>query len=147
MWQELNPPVEWIREGLATVVEHYTIKDDKIIGLYGYRLTRLRRGIAEGNVRPFRQLLSMSFGEFASGKPGLHYAQARFLMLYLQERGLLSDFYRGYRANVQNDRTGQKLLEKLLGKPIDEIQKDVLEWTKGLKDERLAPPRDPESDN
>jgi hypothetical protein len=62
MWQELNPPVEWIREGFAAVFEHYTIKDNTLLGLHGYRLERLRRGLAEGNTKPFSQLITFNNG-------------------------------------------------------------------------------------
>jgi predicted metalloprotease with PDZ domain len=66
----------------------------------------------------------------------LHYAQARFLFLYLQHKGLLAEFYKQYRVNVHTDPSGGKLLEKLLGKPIAEIEKDVFKWIETLKDER-----------
>lgn len=44
-----------------------------------------------------------------------HYAQARYLCYYLQEKGLLTKFYREFVANVKSDPTGFKTLKRVLG--------------------------------
>ena len=66
----------------------------------------------------------------------LHYSEARYFCMYLQENGLLEKYYKKFRGNYDKDKTGRKFLEELLGKKLDEIQKDWLKWVKTLKYER-----------
>jgi hypothetical protein len=50
----------------------------------------------------------------------------------MQERGVLRNFYRAYRDNFKNDKTGAKALQKVLGKSVSEIEKEWLKWVEGL---------------
>ena len=54
-------------------------------------------------------------------------------MLYLQHKDVLKKFYKRYRDNFKNDRTGEKALVKLLGKPLEDIEKDWLAWVLRLR--------------
>ena len=45
------------------------------------------------------------------------YAQARYLCLYLQEKGLLHRYYDAFSAGVAADPTGYKTLVRVLGDP------------------------------
>jgi hypothetical protein len=41
----------------------------------------------------------------------MNYAQARYLLMYLQEKRLLTTYYARFRANFAEDPTGLKTLE------------------------------------
>ena len=90
------PP--WLNEGLGSLFEQSGERDDHIIGLTNWRLAGLQRAIAADAVPPFRMLTALGTGAFYADDTGVHYAQSRYLMYYLQEHGLLRDFYRRFRA-------------------------------------------------
>jgi hypothetical protein len=60
---------------------------------------------------------------------GINYAQARYLMMYLQETGKLRDFYLQCRDHHSDDSTGLKTLEKLISpQPLDEFDAAWRRW-------------------
>jgi hypothetical protein len=62
----------------------------------------------------FKMLCGTSTYEFYSEDPGSNYAQARYLCYYLQQQGLLREYYRQFRRNVRNDPTGYETLKTIL---------------------------------
>ena len=56
----------------------------------------------------------MSDTEFYKEATGTNYAQARYLLYYLQEKRLLVKFYKEFAANANTDPTGYKTLQKVL---------------------------------
>jgi len=60
---------------------------------------------------------------------GLNYAQVRYFCLYLQERGLLSHFYRKFRSAVGDDPSGLNTLCELLGvSSCAAVEHDFHKW-------------------
>ncbi len=106
----------WFNEGLASLYEQSSERKGKILGLTNWRLKGLKEAIRRGNTVPFEKLLSTSTNQFYNDSRGVHYAQARYLCYYLQEKGLLRKFYREFRAGWKEDPTGSKSLKKVLGK-------------------------------
>ena len=53
--------------------------------------------------------------EFYDDPQGTNYAQARYILYYLQEKGALVRFYRDARAHRLQDPTGYKALVSALG--------------------------------
>jgi len=82
----------WLNEGLASLYEQSSERDGRIIGLPNWRLEGLQRALARGPIMPFAKLVQTSDAQFRDDDEGLHYAQARYLMQYLQEEGLLQEF-------------------------------------------------------
>jgi len=107
------PP--WLNEGLGSLFEQSAELDGRIIGLTNWRLAGLQRAIAEKRVPSFRALTAYGDGAFYADDTGVHYAQARYLMYFLQERGLLRDFYRQFRSARAKDPTGYQTLMAVLG--------------------------------
>jgi hypothetical protein len=105
----------WFSEGLASLYERSTEKNGHIWGLPNWRLESLRRAIEERRLPSFAQMTSDSDQRFYDSLTG--YAQARFLCLYLQDRGLLRRFYFEFLANHPSDPTGYNTLMRLLGSP------------------------------
>jgi hypothetical protein len=108
----------WFNEGLASLYEASTSHDGHIKGLINWRLTGLETAIRQHTLLPFEKLMALSHSEFyeSAGNTiaGEHYAQARYLCYYLQEKGLLVPFYREFSANSKTDPTGLRSLKKVL---------------------------------
>ena len=65
---------------------------------------------------------------------GLNYAQARYLMLYLQEKRLLRTYYREFRDHAKEDPTGVKSLEAVIApQSLKAFEKQWRAWASGLR--------------
>src|SRR5687768_9905777 len=116
------PP--WFNEGLGSLYEQCGDRNGHIMGSTNWRLAGLQRAIKAGNVPSFKALMSMTNAEFYNEDRGTNYAQARYLFYYLQERGLLIDFYKQFVANQKEDPSGLKTLKKVLGEEdLEEFKK------------------------
>lgn len=107
------PP--WLNEGMGSLYEQCHEHKGSIRGLTNWRLAGLQEAIREKRVPSFQTLTSMNETDFYQKDKGTNYAQARYLLYYLQEKGLLVKFYRELTAHVKNDPTGYKTLQKVLG--------------------------------
>ena len=122
----------WFNEGLASLYEQSSEQNGHIRGLVNWRYTGLEQDIKAGKLISFRQLTATSDNDFYGGpdNPNYsdHYAQARYLCYYLQEKGLLVKFYREFSANARTDPTGYESLKRVLGMTdMDKFQK---QWEK-----------------
>ncbi len=106
---------DWFNEGLGSLYEHSGVRDGRIVGLTNWRLDGLQQAILHGELPSFRRLTSNP--RFYGDDPGTNYAQARYLLQYLQERGLLVSYYKTFRANRGRDPTGYRTLKRALGGP------------------------------
>lgn len=111
------PP--WFNEGLASLYEQSVEKGAHIYGLTNWRLKGLQAMIKSGELISFQKLTSMNEDEFYNNndkyKYNDNYAQARYLCYYLQEKGLLTKYYREFIANAKTDPTGYNTLKNILG--------------------------------
>ena len=114
----------WFNEGLGSLYEQSHERKGQIIGLTNWRLAGLKRVIREGKLPSFKELTSMSNRAFYTSHRGDNYAQARYLLYYLQERGLLRKYYRLFLANRKTDPTGYRTLQAVLG------EKDMAKFQK-----------------
>lgn len=105
----------WFNEGLGSLYEQSGTRDGRIYGYTNWRLAGLQQGLRSGVVPSFKTLTGMSRSEFYREATSTNYSQARYLCYYLQEKGLLRDFYREFSSNVTNDPTGYRSLQKVLG--------------------------------
>jgi len=132
----------WLNEGLGSLYEACGEQDGHIHGFVNWRLPGLQQAIKDGRIRPFEELTSMDPNTFYSDTRGVNYAQSRYLLYYLQEKGLLADFYRLFHAQQKNDPTGYKSLVSILGSPnMDRFQKSWQKYVLKLNEEfslRLA---------
>jgi hypothetical protein len=105
----------WLNEGLGSLFEQSGERDGRIVGFTNWRLAGLQQAIARASVPSIRALTALDDAAFYGRDSGTHYAQARYLLYYLQERGLLRDFYQAFRAARTKDPTGYQTLVKTLG--------------------------------
>ena len=117
----------WLNEGLGSLYEGVTEKDGRIWGVPNWRLRGLKEGLRAGQVPSFATLFASTAAEFYDMDHG--YGQARYLCLWLQERGLLVDFYEKLRAGGDPTKT----LEQLTGKKLDAFQREWQPWVLGLR--------------
>jgi hypothetical protein len=110
----------WFNEGLGSLYEQSGTVDGHIYGYTNWRLRGLQNGLTKKIVPTFKALTSMTDREFYKEATGTNYAQARYLMYYLQEKKLLVKYYKEFTANAKTDPTGYKSLQKVLG------QRDML---------------------
>ena len=132
------PP--WLNEGLGSLYEQSGEEDGHIRGYTNWRLPGLQRAIRRGGLISFQKLLAMDGRAFYDDDRGNNYAQARYLCYYLQERGLLTRFYREFYSNRSADPTGFETLQKVLKETdMDAFQKRWEQFVLGLAEERLTP--------
>lgn len=105
----------WLNEGLGSLYEQSAERDGRIVGLTNWRLAGLQRAIRAEGLKTFRDLLATTDTAFYDDDHGHHYAQARYLCYYLQERGLLTKFVRAFMVDHAADPTGFDTLRRTLG--------------------------------
>jgi hypothetical protein len=120
------PP--WLNEGLGSLYEQSGEVDGHIHGYPNWRLPGLQTAIRAGTVPSFKSLTALDPQGFYSEDKGTNYSQARYLCYYLQERGLLTKFYREFYAHQKEDPTGYKSLQNILG--VADMNAFKQEWEK-----------------
>ena len=120
----------WFDEGLASLYEQSYQRNGQIAGLLNWRLPVLKAGLQASHFVPLQQLLSTSTEEFYEDPQGMHYAEARYLCYYLQEKHLLRTFYREFKKNHSADPTGIKTLLRVVDE--DSLQEFQAQWLEFL---------------
>jgi len=77
----------------------------------------------------FEKLMSTNDREFYDGD-ATNYAQARYLCYWLQEKGVLRDYYHSFVENAADDPEGIKTLKKILG--TEDLVKFQTQWEKDV---------------
>jgi hypothetical protein len=110
------PP--WFNEGLASLYEQSVERNGRIRGRINWRLKGLEQSIQARETISFQKLMAMNDAQFygeAGGRYNQHYAQARYLCYYLQEKNLLKPFYHQFVARAKQDPSGFQTLKRVLG--------------------------------
>lgn len=107
------PP--WLNEGLGSLFEQCGERDGHIVGFTNWRLRELKAAIPDGRVPSFRDLTAMDAYAFYGPGSSVHYAASRYLLYYLQERGLLVRYYRSFYEGREADATGYATFSRVLG--------------------------------
>jgi uncharacterized SAM-binding protein YcdF (DUF218 family) len=124
------PP--WLNEGLGSLYEQCGEEDGHIHGYVNWRLPGLQRALKAGEVGSFKDLMAMDVNTFYGDTRGVNYAQARYLLYYLQQKGLLFTFYKNFHANQKTDPTGYQTLKSVLRESdMDQFQR---KWQKFVLD-------------
>ena len=128
----------WFNEGLGSLYEQSGEIDGHIHGFTNWRLAGLQKGIKKKIVPTFKTLTEKSGAEFYNDNTGVNYAQARYLCYYLQQKKLLTKYYKDFLANHKTDPTGYKTLQKTIGeRDINAFQRKweafVLKLTVGFE--------------
>jgi hypothetical protein len=123
----------WIMEGLCSLVEDYdTDKEGHLHPAPSWRSNIVKRLEKLGQLAPIEDIAKLSPVKFAQA-PLAKYAQSRTIFLYLYNMGKLKDWYVEYTTNYREDVSGVKAIEKVLGKPIKEVNKEYRAWVRKLE--------------
>ena len=109
------PP--WFNEGLGSLYEQSGERDGRIVGFTNWRLAGLQTAIKGKTLPDFMTLCGYDRDKFYNSDKGNNYGQARYLLYYLQEKGLLGAFYKRFMETRKDDPSGYKALVETLGSP------------------------------
>jgi hypothetical protein len=137
----------WFNEGMGSLYEQCTVTDDgSLKGMINWRYPILMEAYNNNKLVPLKELFKTTDYEFYDKDKGTNYAQARYFCMYMQEKGILPKFYKKFRDNFEQDKTGTKFVVELLSgiptnvgeelheKTIDEIDKEWREWIPKIKE-------------
>jgi hypothetical protein len=124
----------WFNEGLASLYEQCSLgEDDTIKGHENWRLPALQKTIRADKLRPLAELIADP-RFYDKDLVGTNYAQARYLMFYLQHKGLLQTYYQAFRDGVKDDPSGLNALKKVIGpQSLDDFEKQWRAWVLTLR--------------
>ncbi|MFN0010780.1 MAG: TPR end-of-group domain-containing protein [Phycisphaerales bacterium] len=129
----------WIQEGLCSLVEDVEVAADETLRpVPSWRTNSLKALVRSGKAPSISRLLEMSQDTFVGTAPLANYALARAVFLYLADRGKLRAWYTDYTQNFREDRTGRAALERVLGKPLADIERDFRAWVRALPEVATA---------
>ncbi|MCE5325724.1 MAG: hypothetical protein LLG01_04865 [Planctomycetaceae bacterium] len=121
----------WFNEGLGSLYEQSGEQDGRICGYTNWRLPHLQKAIAAKRLPTFEKLTAMDSRTFYAGD---NYGQSRYLCYYLQQKGLLKDYYHRFYRNQAKDPTGYQALKTVLGNPdMAVFQKQWEKWVLTLR--------------
>jgi len=103
----------WFNEGLASLYEQSSYKGGKVFGMTNWRLRGLQAVIKADAMPSLEGMMQTNRSQFLGPNREVYYAQARYLMFYVQSRGLLERYYREFVAASDSDPTGIKTLLKV----------------------------------
>ena len=120
----------WFEEGLASLYEQCRVEETRLVGLPNWRLPIVREAVGDpGRYVPIGELARMDDATFYGPGSPVHYAEARYLMFYLQEQGVLERFYRALRDAPARERDPGRLLATLLKvEDVDRVDADFRAW-------------------
>ena len=107
----------WLNEGMGSLYEQSGKRNGQIVGFTNWRLAGLQKAIRAKTTVPLKTLTATTTQQFYGRGSGTHYAMARYLCYYLQQKGKLRAFYRDFQKNHATDPTGYQTLVKALGSP------------------------------
>ncbi len=122
----------WICEGFATLFESPLLTTAGLTAQPDGRLLVFQKAIRKKNTIAISELVKYEPKTFQDNAE-LCYAEARYLMLYLQDQGVLSKWYEAYKKGYDKDPSGLKAMEKVLGRKVFQIEEDWLKWAAELK--------------
>ena len=120
----------WFNEGLASLFEYPSERKGHIIGLVNWRLPGLKQEIKADTLPPLTTLLKTNSDEFYNATWDA-YAQARYLVYYLQEHDKLHEFFTKFQADT-DDKTGKTALESVLGEDLATFEPKWRKWVMTL---------------
>ncbi len=126
---------DWLNEGLASLHEQSRFRTSAggpwIEGLVNWRLAGLQEVARAGRLASLATLIENP--RFRGPGEGTNYAQARYFCLYMQQQGVLADFYRAVRRRQEADASGLESLGQVFaGVPTDELDRRFQEWVLAL---------------
>jgi C-terminal processing protease CtpA/Prc len=125
----------WLQEGLACLLEDVDVGSDGTLTIRPSWRTNIAKRLAKmGGLTPWERLFTMDHKEFVERRPRAAYAQARAVVMFLQEQGKLVEWYRAYVAGFDEDPTGIKAMETVFAEPSAQVQREYRKWLIDLEE-------------
>ncbi len=124
----------WFNEGIASLNEKSSFKNDELTGQFSWRIISLRNALSNNSYTGLRQLMESNDDELYGKRSSFYYAQARYLLMNLQKKGLLYDYYKSFRDTYAKDNTGISQIEAVWGKNLDEIDNEYLQYIRSFEE-------------
>lgn len=119
----------WIMEGLCALPEDYDLDDaGALVPTVSWRSNTAKRMLTSGALRPLREYIALNQQQFTGTRPLGNYAVSRTVFLYLHRLGKLGEFYAAYTETYAESPSGEAALERVLGRPLDQVNKDFRIW-------------------
>ena len=127
----------WFNEGLASLHEECQLvtRDGQpaIQGVMNWRFPILLKAIQSNSLPSLLNLIQDE--QIRGDNEAINYAMARYICMFLQDRGSLRSFYRRLRDHFRVDPTGKEALqESFSGKSWDLIDFEFQSWARQLAD-------------
>jgi hypothetical protein len=123
----------WFDEGLSSLHEKSTYKNGRLVGDFSWRIIAIRRAIKEDRYTSLEKMMKTNDNELYGRYSPFYYAQSRFLLMYLQEKGLLEDYYKLFRETYHKDNTGITQLENITGKQMHTLNEEYYDYLMSFK--------------
>ncbi len=144
----------WVQEGLCSLIEDVDLITEKdgsvrVVPVASWRTNTARR-MAKINLLPkLSALMTMDEKTYMGSRALGNYAASRAFFLWLVQGGgganakqdeqadrpsRLRDWYAAYTADFKTDPTGITTTERVLGKPLAELDRDFKSWLLSLPD-------------
>ncbi len=111
-----------------------TPSPDVFVPAPSWRTNIVKRQARMGGIPTFAELAAMDHVTFSTKRPLATYANARTVLLFLFDRGLLADWYRVYTTDAEHgydaDASGLGAMEAVFGKEIEEIERIYRGWVR-----------------
>ena len=119
----------WLVEGLSTLFESSDEKDGAFTPRHNQRLAAMQAYVKANRSLAWTTMVKLNHLTFLRGAR-LCYAQARYMLFYMYEKGLLKRFYDEYTdaSGYEGDKTAQEAFEVVFGKPMAAVESDWKEW-------------------
>lgn len=122
---------DWLNEGLASLHEQSRFRDSGdgpwIEGLVNWRLKGLQEVARAGQLGSLQELVEDP--QFRGHGEGTNYAQARYFCMYMQERGVLAQFYRAFRDRHADDPRGLTALAEVFPETdLNQLNREFTDW-------------------
>ncbi len=119
----------WISEGLATLFETAKWVGDRWMPQHSYRLGIVQRAIKLNRWTPWADIMKMNQLQFMM-QAQVNYAQARYMLFFMHEKGYLKRFYDEYTnaTGYEGDKTASESYEVIFGKPLSAVERDWKAW-------------------
>jgi hypothetical protein len=123
----------WFNEGMGSLYEKCSFSMGEIRGHVNWRLPVLKKALTTGKYTSLEKLIKSGRSEFYGNNSAFNYSQARYLCMYLQETGILKQYYRKFRDSYNTDACGMTQLEEITGMSISELENKFLKWIETIE--------------
>lgn len=125
---------EWFDEGLASLHEQcdFSKEGNRLLGTSNWRVQILVSALDREQLPSLIELVGQT--RIRPDREALTYAYARCFCLFLQQKQLLSPFYRKLRTNQASDPTGVLTLSQILNvEDLAEVDAEFRLWLEGCR--------------